>query len=122
MTGREHVDHRDGGVGGELLEHRVRAGPHADRADVAGEHERGVAQRLAARELEVVGAQDHRMAPELDDAGLEGHPRPRRGLLEDQRDRPPLEHLELRGAAFSSSARSTSAAISSRESSVPVSR
>ncbi len=61
------------------------------RADMAREHERGVAQRLAARELQLVGAQHHRMAAELVDAHLEGDARPRRGLLEDQRDAAPGE-------------------------------
>ena len=35
------------------------------------EHARGVAQRLAADELQLVGTQHHRVAAQLDDAGLE---------------------------------------------------
>ena len=77
----------------ELLDGRLRPGAHADRVDVAREHERGVAQRLAARELQLVAAQDQRMPAELDDADLEGQPRARRGLLEDQRDRPLRERV-----------------------------
>jgi hypothetical protein len=73
-------------LGRELLEQRVWSRAHADGVDVAREHERGVPDRLAARELHLVGTQDHRMAAELDDAGLERHPRARRGLLEDERD------------------------------------
>ena len=86
VAGGEHVEDRDRALGGELLEQRVGPGAHADGVDVAREHERGVPDRLAARELHLVGAQDHRVAAELDDAGLEGHARARRGLLEDERD------------------------------------
>ena len=59
------------GVLGELGEPLLGAGAQADRGDVAREHERGVAHRLAARELELVRAQHHRVAAELDDARLE---------------------------------------------------
>ena len=72
---------------------RVGARAHADGRDVAREHERGVAQRLAARELQLVGAQHDRVAAELVDADLERQPRARRGLLEDQRDAAPGERL-----------------------------
>ena len=65
---------------------RVRAGPHADRVDVARQHERRVAQRLAARDLQLVAAQHQRMAAELDDADLERDSRPGRRLLEDEAD------------------------------------
>jgi len=73
-------------VGGELVEHLLGPGAHADGGDVAREHERGVAQRLAARELQLVGAQHDGVAAQLVDADLEGQPRARGGLLEDQRD------------------------------------
>ena len=87
----EHVDHRDLAVLGEAFEHLVRSGAHADRGDVAREHERRVAQRLAARELQLVGAQHDGVAAELVDADLEGDARARRGLLEDQRDAAPVQ-------------------------------
>ncbi len=62
-------------------------------AHVAGEDVGGVAQRLAARELQLVGAQHDGMAAELVHADLEGQARARGGLLEDQRDAPPGERL-----------------------------
>ena len=68
--------------------------------DVAGEHERGVAQRLAARELQLAGPQDHRVAAELDDPGLERHARAGRGLLEQQRHRAAVERARGRGRAL----------------------
>ncbi len=72
---------------------RIASGPvrSPDRGDVPGEHERRVAQRLAARELELVGAQHHGVAAQLVDPHLERHARARRGLLEDQRDAAPGE-------------------------------
>ena len=86
MAGGEHVEDRDGALGRQLLEQRVRARAHADGVDVAREHERRVPDRLAARELHLVGAQDHRVPAELDDPRLEGDARARRRLLEDERD------------------------------------
>ena len=71
---------------GELAQALLAAGPQADGRDVAGEHERGVAHRLAAGDLQLVGAQHHRVAAELEDAGLERQARARRGLLEEQGD------------------------------------
>ncbi len=52
---------------------------------------RRVPQRLAAAELQLTGAQHHGVAAELGDPGLERHPGPRRGSLEDQRDCAALE-------------------------------
>ena len=84
VAGGEHVEDRDRAGLRELLENRLGPGPHADGIEVAREHEHRVAQRLTARELQLVGAQDQRVAAQLDDAHLEGHPRPRRWLLEHQ--------------------------------------
>ena len=89
--GGEHVDHRDRAVLGELLEHLVRPGAHADGGDVAREHERRVAHRLAARELQLVGAQHDGVAAELVHADVEREPRARGGLLEDERHAAPCE-------------------------------
>ena len=61
------------------------------RRDMPGEHERGVARGLSARELQLVGAQHDGMTTQLVDADLERQPRPGRGLLEDQRDALPGE-------------------------------
>ena len=114
----EHVEDGDRGVRGELLEHRVGSGADAERGDVAGEDVGGVAQRLAAGELQVVGAQHQRVAAELVDAGLEGEPGARRGVLEEQRDAAPGERArgERRGlqlGARGRAARASSAALSS---------
>jgi endonuclease/exonuclease/phosphatase family metal-dependent hydrolase len=83
---REHVHHRHRGVLGQLVDHPLLAGAHADRRRVAGEDQRRVAQRLPARELQLARAQDHRMPPELHHGGLERRARARRGLLEQQGD------------------------------------
>ncbi len=91
MAGCEHVEDRHLGDRGELLEPRVGTGADADRRDVPGEHPRGVPDRLAAGELQLVAAQHDRMAAELEDACLEGQPRARRVLLEDQRHAAALE-------------------------------
>ena len=63
----------------------------ADHRGVAGQDQRGVAHGLAARELQLVGAQDHRVAAELEHAGLERRARAGRRLVEQQRDRAALE-------------------------------
>ena len=76
------------GVLGELVQRRLGARPQRDRRHVAGEHERGVAHGLPARELQLALAQHHRVAAELGDPDLERGPRPRRRLLEDERDAP----------------------------------
>jgi hypothetical protein len=91
VLGREHVDHGDLGVLGELAQRGLRARPQRDRGHMTGEHERRVADGLAARELQLPRPQDHRVAAELDDPDLERRARPRRRLLEDERDGPPLE-------------------------------
>ena len=76
---------------GEAGQLALVAGPQPDHGGMAGEHERSVADRLAAGELHLVRAQDHRMPAELEDAGLERRPRARRRLVEDQGDRAALE-------------------------------
>jgi hypothetical protein len=91
MAGAEHVEDRDAAVRGQLLEHHVGPGAHAYRVDVAREHERRVLDRFAARQLHLVGAQDHRVPAELDDPGLERHAGARRRLLEDERHDPAFE-------------------------------
>ena len=83
---REHVHDRHRRVLGQLGERLLRAGPEPDRRDVARENERGVADRLPARELELARAEHHRVAAQLDDAGLERRARTGRGVLEDERD------------------------------------
>ena len=89
----QRVDHRHLGRRGQLGHRLVRAGADHDRVDVAREHPGGVADRLAARELHFVAAQDDRGRAELGDPDLEGDPRPRRGLLEDEGDAAPGQRL-----------------------------
>src|ERR1700730_11045044 len=64
------------------------------------EHERGVAQRLAARELKLLGAKHDGVASQLGDPDLERQSRARRGLLEDQRHAPALERPRGAGLAL----------------------
>ena len=66
-----------------------------DRAEEAGEHERRVAGRLAARELEVGGGDVERHAAELGDPHLGADPRPRGRLAEDQPDRSARKQAQL---------------------------
>ena len=90
---RQRVDDRDLGRGGQLGDRLVGAGADHDRVDVAREHPRRVADRLAAGELHLVAAQDDRGRAQLGDPDLEGDPRPRRGPLEDQRDAAPGQRV-----------------------------
>ena len=73
-----------------------------------------------AGQLHLVGAQDHRLAAELDDADLKGQARARRGLLEDERHAAARQRARECGAAFSSAARASSPSSSAAVSSVPV--
>ena len=57
----ERIDDRHVGAGGELFEPILTEGAHDDGVDVAAEHCRGVAQRLAATELGGAGVDDHRV-------------------------------------------------------------
>jgi len=56
----ERVDDRHLGPGRQLGDVLVGAGADHDRVEVAGEDAAGVADRLAARELQFVAAQDER--------------------------------------------------------------
>ena len=89
----QRVDDRDLGGRRQLGDVLVRAGADDDRVDVAREHPGGVADRLAAGELHLVGAEDDRGRPQLGDADLEGDPRPRRGPFGDQRDAAPGKRI-----------------------------
>ncbi len=84
---RQQVEDRHGRVLGQLGEPLVAARAQPDRGHVAGEHERGVAHGLAARELQLVGAQHHRVAAQLGDSRLHRDTRARRRLLEQDRHR-----------------------------------
>ena len=117
VVARQPVDHRHLRPVGQLRDHLVRARPDHDRLHVAGQNARRVPHRLAARELELVAAQDQRRAAELGHPDLERDARPRARacsktsatLLPASRSAPsPLDR-----PAFSSSARSSSALSSS---------
>src|SRR4051794_20126213 len=99
VAGGEHVDHRDLGVGGQLLEPGVVTRAHPDGRHVPGEHQRGVADRLAPRQLHVLGPQDHGVAAELGDAALERDPRAGARAEEQKRHRAPGQQgIGQRGA------------------------
>ncbi len=70
MPGGQHVDDGDRRVARELLGELVRAGADADRRDVSGQDVRGVANRLATGQLELLGTQHHRVPAELRNPGL----------------------------------------------------
>jgi len=88
---RQHVHDGNSGMFGKAVDLVLVPGAQADHGGVAGEHQRGVADRLAAGELQLVRAQDHRMPAEFEDAGLERRARARGRLVEDQRDGPAFE-------------------------------
>ena len=94
----EPVDHRDGGVLGELLDLLLRERADQDRAHEAGEDERRVAAALAARELQVGGRHVERHSAELRDTDLRADPRSRRRFVEDQRDGAAGKNAELPAA------------------------
>ena len=86
MVVGETVDHGDLPVLGEVLHVLLGEGADHDAVDVAAHHVGGVLDGLAHAQLDVVGAEEHRLRAELLDADLEAHPRARRGLHEDHGD------------------------------------
>jgi endonuclease/exonuclease/phosphatase family metal-dependent hydrolase len=93
VQGRQRVDHRDLRPRGQLGDRLVGAGADHDRVDVAGEHPRRVADRLAARELQFIAAQHDRCRAELSDTDLEGDSGAGGGLFEDEGDAAPRQSL-----------------------------
>src|SRR5215211_259007 len=81
----EQVDHRYLAARSELLDPLVRPGAQPHRVDLARQHHREVAQRLAPRELQLVAAQHDWMSSQLDDRDLERQAGTRRRTLEDER-------------------------------------
>jgi catechol 2,3-dioxygenase-like lactoylglutathione lyase family enzyme len=77
VAGREHVEHGDRGVGGQLLDDRVVARAHADGVDVARQDERRVLHGLPTRQLQLIASKQHCVPSKLLDADLKRHPRPR---------------------------------------------
>ena len=82
----ETVDDRDRRVLGERVDLRLVERADEDRAQEAGEDDRGVARRLAACELQVGGGHIERHPAELGDPDLRADPRPRRRLPKDEAD------------------------------------
>ena len=87
----EPVDDGDVGVLGELVDVGLLERADHDPVEVAGEHHRGVLDRLAAAELQVAGGEVEARPAELRDADLEAHARARGRLLEDHPERAALE-------------------------------
>src|SRR5262249_29849147 len=90
---RQAVDDGNAGTLGQLPHPSIGGGADHDAMQIAGEDPAGVRDRLASSQLQFVGAQHDRSRAELRDADLERDPRPRRRLLEDQRDRPAGERV-----------------------------
>ncbi len=93
VQGSEAVYDRHLGRGGQLGDRLVGAGADHDCVDVARQHPRRVADRLAAGDLQLIAAQDDRRRAQLGDADLEGDPGPGRGLLEYEGDAAPGEDV-----------------------------
>ena len=77
----------------EVLDVLLGEGADHDRVEVALENVSRVPDRLAAAELEVAGREVEPVAAELRDPDLERDSRSRRGLLEDEPDRPAGQEL-----------------------------
>ncbi len=88
--------------------------PDPDRGGVAREDVGRVTDRLAARQLRVLGAQHHRVTAELGDSRLERGPSPGRGRLEHERDRPPVAARPSSAAPLSARRRAPTAAAARR--------
>ena len=93
MTGIERVAR-------QLLDVGMIEGADHDAVEIAGEHPRRVADRLAAAELDVAGREEQRVAAELVGADLERDPRAGGALREDHRERLARERLLLVIAAL----------------------
>ena len=102
LADREAVDDRDRRPRGQLGDHLVGAGAGHDRVDEPLEVARDVAHGLAPAEHHALGQVD-RVAAQLGHARLERDPGPERRLLEQHRERPPLEErpgMAARGAVL----------------------
>ena len=79
----ETIDDGNGTVAGQLFDVGMIEGPDHDAIEVARQHPRGVANRLAAAELDVARREEESVAAELEGPDLEGHPGAGRRLRED---------------------------------------
>ena len=80
----ERIDHGHAGVPRDLDNVAVRVHPRHDRRGHARDDLRAVVQRLVHAELDVVLAQEQRVAPHGGDGGLGGDPRSRGELAEEE--------------------------------------
>ena len=78
---------------GQLLDVGVIVGADHDAVEVAREHARGVADRLAPAELDVAGGEEERVSAELEGADLEGDAGAGAALGEDHPQRLAGERL-----------------------------
>src|SRR6266700_2401930 len=83
----EAVDHRHRAVARQVQDVLVSEDPGHDPVHEPREHACGVGDALAPLKLYVVDPEVEGGPPELEHPGLEGYPRPRRGLLEDHGQR-----------------------------------
>src|SRR2546426_507834 len=79
----EAVDHRHTRIPGEFEDVLSAERPIHDAVHIAAQHPRGVGDRLAPSDLQVVRAQEEGVTAELGHPDLERHARPGRGLLEN---------------------------------------
>jgi len=89
----EAVDHRDGCTPSQFLDVLSLERAVHDAIHIAAQDLRGVGDRLAAANLQVVRAEEERMAAELRHPDLERDPRPSRGLLENHREALPAQRF-----------------------------
>jgi len=91
----EGVDHGDIGGRGQLHGDLVVPGPDDDPVNERLEVARDVGDRFADAPADIARGQLDGTAAELEHAGLERHPRPEAGPLEEHRQRPPDERRPL---------------------------
>ena len=94
----EAVDHGYLAVLGEVFDVLLGEGTDHDAVDVPAQHVGGVLDGLADAQLDVAGAQEHRLSAELLDADLEAHARTRARLHEDHRHSAPGKERMRRAA------------------------
>ena len=81
----ERVHGRHAGVSGEFLHVVLRISPDDRAMNHPAEHARGVLDRLAASDLNLVRAEKHHLSAQLTDADLERHSSACGGFVENQR-------------------------------------
>ena len=89
------VDHRDGGVLGEVDHHIVAIRTVHDAVTVAAEHAGGVADGLAAAHLQLLRRKIEGVAAELGHARFEGYAGAGGALLEDHGERTTGKSVEM---------------------------